>query len=398
MLLDCSMIVGVTALPFFVFDRLGGGARMSGAVMAVHALAYAACSLTSSGFVSRARNGLVWAMVGIGLMAFVFPAAVLLRNPYVYLLVSTPGYAGLALAWPALWSWLGGEPDLKVRTRRMSHYNLAWSAGLAVGPLFAGPLYLLDYRLPFLALTCLASMAGLLVATLPHEKMHYAPPTPDAAGKSAANVTKSEAHLYATWVACALSIALLGASRSVFPKQVENLAEAGTLVLGLDASTAWGFLRKPEVAFSYLAFILNAGRVLVFIAMGMTKRWQHSFGLLVVCQCAAMGAFWLLGTTRSYVLMLACFGVIGLNSGVVFFASVFYSLADPSKKHRRAAINESTVGMGNFAGAMGCGLLAGAYGVTAPFRWMPVVLVAGLCAQFWLLRRGIRPRAGTSDA
>ena len=387
-MLDSSMIVGVTALPFFVFDRLGGGARMSGAVMAVHALAYAACSLTSSGFVSRARNGLVWAMVGIGLMAFVFPVAVLVRNPYVYLLISTPGYAGLALAWPALWSWLGGEPDLKVRTRRMSHYNLAWSTGLAVGPLFAGPLYLLDYRLPFLALTCLASTAGVLVATLPHEKAHYDPPTPEAADKSAANVTKSNAHLYATWLACALSIALLGASRSVFPKQVENLAEAGTLVVGLGASIDWAFVRKPEVAFSYLAFVMNASRVLVFVAMGMTKRWQHSFGVLVVCQCGAMAAFWLLGVTHSYVLMLACFALIGLSSGVVFFASAFYSLADPAKKHRRAAINESTVGIGNFSGAMGCGLLAGAYGVTTPFRWMPVVLIAGLCVQFYLLRRG----------
>ena len=372
------MMVGITAVPFFVIERLGGGARMSGVLMALHSVAYAVVSLASSGFVERARNGLVWAIVGIADVGVLFSVACLARNPYLYATVSTLGFAGLALTWPALWSWLGAEPDVQLRARRISHYNLAWSAGLAVGPLCSGALYVIDYRLPFLLVFGLAMLALALVLSLPHEKTHYQPADAGQHEANAANVRLSEAHLYCGWVACVLGIALLGAARSVFPMRVDALVKAGQLLHYPGHSAV--------VAFSLLSFGLNLARVLVFIVMGITHRWRHNFGFLVAFQVAAAGAFWLLGTTTSFVPMLVCFAVVGVNAGVVFFASVFYSLADPVRKHQRAAINEGTIGVGNFAGMMGFGLVAGAYGVALPFRWMPLVIVAGLGAQLLLLR------------
>jgi len=376
------MMVGITAVPFFVIERLGGGARMSGVLMALHSVAYAVVSLGSSRFVERARNGLIWAMVGIVDIGVLFSVACLADNPYLYAIVSTIGFAGLVLTWPALWSWLGAEPDVQLRARRISHYNLAWSAGLALGPLFSGTLYVIDYRLPFLLVFGLAMLALVLVLSLPHENKHYQSADADQHEANAANVRLSDLHLYCAWLACLLGIALLGAARSVFPMRVDDLVKAGQLLHYRGHSAV--------VAFSLLSFALNLARVLVFIVMGITRRWRHNFAFLVAFQVAAAGAFWLLGTTTSFVLMLVCFAVVGVNAGVAFFASVFYSLADPARKHRRAAINEGMIGAGNFAGMMGFGLVAGAYGVALPFRWMPLVIVAGLGAQLLLLRSSSR--------
>lgn len=382
------MIIGVTVLPFFVFDKLGGGARMSGIIMAIQAIAYAAVSLVSTRFVARAENGLVWSFIGIAMLGILFSVAVLVHEPVLYTLISTVGYAGLALAWPALWSWLGAEPDVRVRTRRISHYNLSWSIGLAVGPLFAGPLYRMDYRLPFLLVGLLSFAALGLVAALPHEKQHYrASDEPDVANANETNRAASEVYLYATWLACALSIAFLGASRSVFPKRVDELAGAGMMVLFARGKGGGnGFLTEPAMVFSYLSFVLNMARVLVFTWMGASRRWQHRFSWLVAPQIVAGAALWWLSRTESFTAMSVCFAAIGVNTGMVFFASAFYSLADPARKHQRAAINESTIGFGNFAGSIGFGLLAGAFGSTMPFRWAPAILATGLVFQFGLLR------------
>jgi len=390
--LDCAMMVGVTALPFLIMHRLGGEALMTGVIMALHSVAYAAVSLASSRFVERARNGLVWAVVGVVDIGVLFSLACLTDNPYLFSLVSTIGFAGLALAWPALWSWLGAEPDVAIRARRISHYNLAWSAGLALGPLFAGRLYVIDYRLPFLFVFLLAMLALVLVLSLPHEKKHYQAADAEQHEANTANVRLSEVHLHCGWLACFLGIALLGASRSVFPVRVDDLVDAGRLLSYPGHSAV--------VAFSLLSFSLNVARVLVFILMGMTRRWQHRFVYLLVCQAAAAAAFWLLGSTESFVLMLLCFALVGVNAGVAFFASVFYSLADPALKHRRAAINEGMIGAGNFAGMMGFGLIAHSYGIALPFRWMPLVILAGVAAQFVVLQRGIRRlgAAGLTDS
>ena len=88
--------------------------------------------------------------------------------------------------------------------------------------------------------------------------------------------------------------------------------------------------------------------------------------------------------------MLLCFAMVGVNGGVCFFAAVYYSLALPARKHQRAAINETMVGGGSFMGSLGFGLLAGWFGLSMPFRWTPLLVVAGIGLQLLLLRYGMR--------
>jgi len=396
-LLDCAAMAGFTVVPFFVLRQLGGGARMVGTICAAQAISYALGSLVSSRFVGRAKNGLNWARVGILGFAFLFGLAPLLRSPYLYGVVSTAGTGCMALVWPALWSWLGAEPDVKLRTRRISNYNVCWSMGLSIGPLFSGPLYTVDYRLPFLCVFAITLIAWTLVMFLPHEKTHFMPAPGGLDEARAAHDEASEAHLYYAWFANMLGWILVGACRSVFAKRVDELVADGRLVVVAEDLLSGVTFAKAAIAFSWLVFTINFSRLVLFFLMGRTHRWHYRFWFIVVFQIAAAVAMWRLGITRSFAVMVLCCFFVGVNSGVGFFAAVFYSLSNPARKHQRAAINESMVGGGSFLGSMGFGILAGWYGVTMPFRWCPVIVALGIIIQWGLLRYSIqrnRPAAG----
>ena len=391
-LMDCAIMMGFTVVPFFVMRQLGGGARMVGTIAALQSISHAAGSLISSPFVARAKNGLHWALAGIAGYAFLFCLAHMLCHAYLYVALTMLGCAFMGLLWPALWAWMGGEPDVKVRTKRISHYNICWSLGLSVGPLFSAPLYRVDYRLPFVAVFALAAVVWFLVLSLPHEKHYYVavPETEEQQGERAAYNRASQNHLYCAWFANLLGWMLVGAARSVFAKRVDQLAADGLLSAFPRDILANVSLTDAVLCFSWLVFTINFSRVVVFFLMGRTHRWQHQFGVLAAFQIAAGAAVWGLGTTQSLAVMVLCCSAIGMNCGVGFFTAVAYSLASPARKHQRAAINEGMVGGGSFIGSMGFGLLAGWFGVTMPFRWGPLFVAAGILIEWGLLRYGIR--------
>ena len=180
--MDAAIAAGLAAVPFFMKDYLGAGPKMLGAVGAMQSASYAAMSLISSKYVSRAKNGLVWAVVGIACFAVLFNTAPFMRHPYAFAAFSTAGFAGVGLVWPAMWAWLGGERNARLRARRMSHYNMAWSVGLTLGPFFGGFLYDVHHWLPFACVFSAAAVALVIEATLPHEKDHFRRPENAADG------------------------------------------------------------------------------------------------------------------------------------------------------------------------------------------------------------------------
>ena len=135
--LDFAIMVGMTVTPFFVAKQLGGSAQTMGAFGAVGAAVYAATALASAGFVSRAKNGLLWAVAGIVVYAVFYSIMVLFGDWRICLLVSCIASAAMALVWPALHSWVGAESDpaARARTRLVQHFG---SFGFALSPLLAG--------------------------------------------------------------------------------------------------------------------------------------------------------------------------------------------------------------------------------------------------------------------
>jgi MFS family permease len=389
-LLDCAIMIGFTVVPFFIMRQLGGGARMLGMISAAQGASYGLGSLISARFVGRAKNGLNWARAGILGYAFLFCPAHLIREPYLYGLISTLGAGCMAFVWPALWAWVGGEPDVKLRNRIIANYNVSWSVGLCVGPLFAGPLYKVAYGLPFLLIFFIAAAAFALVVRLPHEKAHFGGASTQVEQERAAHAEVSESHLHYAWFANMFGWLMAGACRSVYAKRVEQLAADDRLAVFGSGLFSGLTLTDAVLVFSALVFMINFSRMVLFYWMGRTHRWHHRFLPVIGFQLAAGAAVCWLGVTESFIWMALCFTAVGVCNGFGFLVAVSYSLADPALKHRRAAINEAMVGLGGFAGAMGFGLFAGWFSVTMPFLWFPVVVAAAIAVEWLLFRHGVR--------
>jgi MFS family permease len=359
----------------------------------VHAAAYTLACIVVSCQVKRAANGLNWAMVGGSVFTLCITSLFFVRDPRVAGALIGIGYGCQSLVWPALHSWVGAEPDPATRSRNMGWFNVAWSSGFAVSPLLAGPMYDFDYRLPFGLLFLLGAASIALLRSLPHERDHYGVLTPELLAARAGHDRASESLLYAAWVATFSMSVLGGVTRAVFPKRVEDLVVTGELRM-LFEDTPWVDLSgAAATTYSWLAFILSFATAAAFFTLGRKDGWRHRFRPLALWQAGAGVAFFTLAFTRSLAVMLACFGVIGAALGFAFFASVYYSLANPERKHARATLNEAYVGAGNFLGSIVFGHLAAQFGLLMPLRWTPVFIALVLAAQALLVHHG-RMRLG----
>lgn len=384
-LIDFAIMCYIIAMPFFVFRQLGGGAGMSGAFGAAQGAAYAVVCLVSSKYVLRAKNGLNWAITGLILNVLFIGLVPFFRTPWICGAFGTAGIASLALIWPALHSYVGGEPDRNLRSQRMSRFNLSWSLGFALSPPVAGLLFELDFRLPFVV-NCAVNLAVVLILrTMPHEKDHHGRETAESLDLHAASDIASERFLYSAWIATMMGNFLAQVARTVFPRRMEDLVAAGELRFLFESSPSPVLLERAVAAFSWLAFLLSLVSALMFFLMGYVRGWRHRADLLFGLQACAAAAFWVLGGTTSLVVMGFCFVIVGANAGFSFFSSVYYSVSSWRLKHRRTAINEGAVGLGGFSGCLLFGWLAGNYGVAMPFYYTPLMIGVALVLQVLLL-------------
>jgi len=387
-LLDAAVMVVFSTTPFFVFNQLGGDEAMAGVVGAIQMAAYALGCLVSSRFVSKTRNGLCWASLGVGL--FIILSCLMPMYPRFIScsVIAFSSFVALGLVWPALHSWIGAEPDAAHRARHMASFNIAAGCGFALSPLLGGPLYDLDYRLPFVALACLGAIIVVILQSLPHE--NKPPRTPDREQVSndafLKHDTEQEMNLLVAWCAVFVANVLVGATRSVYPKRVMDLLDSGELISTLVRYPTSLPNHAPATAFSWLVSALWIATALCFLIMGRTQRWHHSMRLLLWLQVLAGGAAWVLGYTQSLIVMIVCFATIGVNFGVSFFIAMSCSLANPTHKHRQAAMTEGVLGAGCFAGSMAFGYFASSFGVAAPFLFAPVFVGVGVVLQLLLLR------------
>lgn len=387
-IIDGAVMIALIALPFFVFKQLGGSVAMSGAIGASQMAGYALTCFLVSGVVSRAKNGLHWALLGFSLFTLFICILPFFRNPWVCGAIVTVAFSSQALIWPALHSWVGAEADPVSRTRHMGWFNLAWSFGFAVSPLMTGPMVDFDYRLSFVALFGLGILGAGLVWSMPHERAHFRAASAEELEARADHDRASEAYLYASWCATFLANIFVAVTRTVYPKRIEELVYSGELRFLWETTPSEILMSGDATKYSWLASALAFSTALSFLVLGKTLFWRHNSAVLFGMQLAAAGAFWVLGHTHSLVAMMLCFSVIGVLVGVAFFSSVYYSLADPLHKHRRATINEGVVGLGGFLGSIVFGNMVAYFGLGLPFHATPLFILGALAVQWRLLQHG----------
>lgn len=377
------------ATPFYAFDHLAGDARLAGTFGAVQAVFYTVTSLLSSRIVARFHRGLDLAMIGTAVFAVTYGAVPFLTTPWVCVISSSLGLLGMALTWPAIHSWVGAEPNPVERAKHMSWINMSWSSGAAISPLFSGPLYDYDFRLPFLGSVGMCVLVVLLVRSMPHEHAHFSAPSQEMLDARADHDRAAAIFLWPAWIGIFVFNALGGALKFIYPKRIDELVVAGELRWLFETDAAAILTRNPATIFSVLAFAFSLGTAVAFFVMGKTSGWKHRFGTLLWPQLLAMAALLVLGTTQSLLLMTLAFAAVGAGLGICFFNGSYCSLSDPTQKHRRAAVTEGMVGGGSLLGTFAFGQLA-VLGTAVPFFFSPVGIAILLGVQAMALRRARR--------
>ena len=385
-LLDFSVATAITVMPFYAFQHLQGGPALSGALGAAQMAVYAAGCLLSAAFLAHTANDLRYALAGVAIFAAPFALVPFIGTPVLCGFMASVPFIGLALAWPAMQTWLGTEPDLERRARHLTGFNTATAFGFTFSPLLAGPMFDLDYRLPFLGLLVLALAVAALLKSLPRDCGQARPDLEGGEVSGSDPVAGSRGLLYALWGATFTASALFASVRSVYPSRVDALVGDGALTVIGDWLPRWLAAAGAATVFSWMAFALSLATVACFAVMGRTSRWHGRFSVIVAGQAIAAAACVLLGGAQSLAVMLVCFILVGANFGLCFFASLFYSLAEARRSHQRAAVNEGVLGAGGFAGGIGAGYAAGHWGLAPTFQWMPLFVALAVAVQLVLLR------------
>ncbi len=394
-LLQVSMVVGVTLIPFFTFQHLGGRERAAAMAYGIQMLSLGGACILSAPLVSALRNGLIFCLVGsVGFGVF-YAAAMFAKNITVFCVLTGIAMGFFALAWPALQSWLGAQLDDKLRTKSFSRFNVAIGLGLTVGPFFAGLFYEVDFRIAFFGVFLTSVLAALLLFMLPQERDYFGRP----AGVDGSNASgsgpdpkddRNEVYLYCGWLTNLLGWGLTGAVRTVYAGQVDQLVRSGKLVLFSQSLPLHIFTSQsaPTAAtlYSWMQTILSLGYFIAILAMGRTVRWQHRFGLIVAAQALLGSGIWMLAGSHSLIVVLICHGVIGAFAGFGYMGSQCYSAANPQLKHRRIALNEGISHSTGFALPLVFAQLGTWYGMTWPFKYTPLFLTAFVGLQFLSLK------------
>ena len=386
-LLDGALMVILTAMPFYVYDHWQGSVSIPASIGAAQSLLYALVCLGVGQWINHNRHSLRWASFGTIIYCWGSAGAVLIPGVWGFAVVNVLAIVGMSIVWPALHGWLGADPDPHRRARAMSRFNVSWSCGLAVGPLIGGFLYDYSPLTPFYAAFVMGVLCFGLLWGLPQEEEYYAGHAEEQDDSWDAHARLSERYLMAGWIANAVACALVGVTRLVFTKRVDNLVLQGDLRFLMEPEAHPFLTHNPASIYALLAFLLAAMGALAFGVMGLTHRWHHRFRYIAGLQIAAAAAFWLLGHTSSFLFMGLAFMVIGAVSGAAFFVGAYYSMAYAALCRQRSSVNEFFVGIGNFVGPISVGILAERYGVSIPFLYIPAAVLLGLGLQYYLIHR-----------
>jgi hypothetical protein len=143
--------------------------------------------------------------------------------------------------------------------------------------------------------------------------------------------------------------------------------------------------RNEALFGSYLGLIFGAQTV-SFAVLARFTGWRYRSAPLLGCQVPLVAVLLILPRLSSPLAILATAPWVGLGLGASYFASLFYSVQDPSRRGRHAGIHEALLGIGSMALPVVGGWVAVSTGrLDAPYLAAAGIGVAGLLVQGWLL-------------
>lgn len=345
---------------FLLQQQHGFGNRENLLTCALHGLIYVPAAWLGGRFAER--RGLTTSLkVGFVGMAVALFAGGFLPSVAGVLVTLVVWTVAMCFTWPALEAFAThGESDQGTK-RMVGIYNVVWS-GCAGLMYFAGGAVFewLGARSLFWipAIIYVAQYAVTLwLERLPH------PPVPPLAPAAPHHPEDAALHqpvppatfLKMAWLANPFAYIAIHSFLAVVPGRS---AELGLTV----AQSGW---------FWAVWFIARLG---AFFLLWQWGGWHYRFRWMLAAFIALIAAYTVLLLGKSFGVLLAAQVVFGLATGLLYYASLFYSMDVGEAQGEHGGIHEAAIGLGICLGpAVGAGALylapgqphAGAFGVTA---------------------------------
>ena len=367
-------IIGL-GLVFYMRDRLAAGAAAIGLASATfNALYFVGCFvLRPVGLRMVPRYSLVVSsIVSVVLLLMLLKAASIST---VILLYGAVGFT-LALFWPPIMGWLSTALDGRELNRRISHFNLSWSAGVIVGPLVAG--FLAQWRLeaPLITGTVLIGVVGVAVlfASIFLSEIRADTHRDRRAVPADAQDTSTPLR-YPAWIGLVSSYVVLGALMVIVPLHARDkigLAEGAVGILFLSRGLA-----------ASIGFWL----------LGVWAGWHGRPALLVVAQLAMFPLLIALTGAGSLLTYAISLPLVGLAVAANYTFSVYYGAAGARDRTFRMAIHEALLTVGSVFGALMGGRLYEAYGARFAYLGAMIVVAVAVVLQLVIIAKAARSRA-----
>ncbi len=359
--------------PLLALERFRADSLMLGLLGFGSAIVYAAGCAASGFWVDRFGSRRIITAACLFLPAAFLSIFLVSRFRHLLLLALAVGL-GASVFWPAMIRWLG-EDDRDDRLRlRVGNYNIAVIGGVMFGPLTAGFLFPIDYRLPFV-LAAILVLAILLIFHL--GKKPVSPGAGDGLpvpGGGGIPERPRPGFDYIAWAANFGAWFAIGSAQSLFPELALRLPEP-----------------VRERALGVMISLIPAGQVAVFVFLRSFRGWHYRYAYLLLFQLLGLASLLVFALNDSHLLFFAGFLGIGFTGGMTYFSSLYYSVHRQEKKGRKGGFHESFLGMGVALGPLAGGLAGRWLGVRSPYLLAAAVFAASIVIQNILRRRFSRP-------
>lgn len=300
------------------------------------------------------------------------PAIVLL---YYLIFATAP-----AFIWPQVMGWFSFGLSNEQLGKSISKFNLSWSSGAVMGPLFGGIIAEYDIMLSFYIDIALIGFIILLLifGLIFVEDMRRFPSHSDADKESVEgsgeliNGGKGTILRYAGWISVYSVYVVLGLISNIFPLFVRE-------TLGLGESVAGNIL-----------FVRGLTSALGFYLTGRFVLWHFNKKIMIITQLVVISVMMLLLVLKTIPAIYVLFVIFGLFFSIGYSNGIFHGSAGAADRGRRMGLFEAILTLGLITGSIGGGYLFEFFSIYTAFIFCAVIIGLGLIAQIVIFTAGKR--------
>lgn len=280
-------------------------------------------------------------------------------------------FTGLTLSafWPPFEAWIGEREDGRPLERRVRMFNLSWASGVTIGYAISGYMQELNYQIPFY-FASIGSFIGMAILSFQpklakSEDTHNSEIYMDNDSINQQKLTKKFLHI--SWIAIFFTWVSLGVLRYIFPKLITELGMTARI-------------------YGLLMLAWSGTQVILFYVFGSTKKWHYKFPILIGFQILGSIGFVIIYLTNTIQFWIIALMFFGMQTGMVYFSSMYYSLCGHADRGNKSGWHESILSSGGLVGPFVAGALANYVSVKSPYIFSAMIIPVGLIIQLIYFR------------